>query len=423
MIIKNVTLFDPLRHIGGMNLDIEIGDGKIIRTSAGIDIDGKKVIDGTGCYAVPGLIDMHVHLREPGYEYKETIASGTRSAAKGGIVSVLAMPNTNPPLDRPERYAATMDIVRRDAVIDVRLASCMTVDREGAEPVNLSANLDAGFTVFTDDGDGIQTDELMLKIAEEAKRVGALLMEHSEDNALSGKAPVSYGKLSGMFAGQPAEAESLPILRFGAIAGMVGARIHFTHISTKASVEAVRYLKTVYPGLITADCTPHHLLLSEDDNTELDTNKKMAPPLRPESDRQAIEDGLLSGVIDAIATDHAPHSAEEKARPFEQAPFGTIGFETFLPATFTFLVKTRGADVNRWLEWVCVNPARILGLPEPKLIPGNPANLTLFRPDRAVKITEGFFISKSKNSAFMNREFPGEVTMTLYNGKVVYEKT
>lgn len=424
MIIINAKLFDPVNNINGEKLDIEIENDIIKHIAKDIDTAGKEIFDADGCYVIPGLVDMHSHLREPGNTHKETIATGTAAAAHGGIVCTLAMPNTSPPLDRPERLESLSRIVEQDAVIDTRFASCMTFNRAGSSPVNMQKNLDAGYIAFSDDGDGIQSEEVMIEICRRAKQNNALLIEHSESNLLSMKAPVSYGKLADklIIEGQPAEAESLPILKFGVIAGMIGCRIHFTHISTRLSVEAIFYLKTMYPGLISADCTPHHLLFSEDDNLELDTFKKMAPPLRPKSDRLSIENGLRTGVIDIIATDHAPHTSEEKDQDFKDAPFGTIGFETFLPATYTHMVKERGVSEAKWLEWVSVRPANLLNLPYGSLTPGKKANLVIFNPNKKVEITTEYFYSKSKNSAFLGREFFGEVRMTMFEGKTVYEK-
>ncbi|MGA2141954.1 MAG: amidohydrolase family protein, partial [Brevinematales bacterium] len=235
--------------------------------------------------------------------------------------------------------------------------------------------------------------------------------------------PVSYGALPVKYAleGQPAESESLAIWILGSAAGLYGARVHFTHISTRKSAEAVEKLKAYYPGRITCDTTPHHLLLSENDLLNiLDTNKKMNPPLRPEDDRQAIEDALFSGIIDAIATDHAPHTGEEKNRPFENAPFGTIGLETLLSSTYTYLVRNKGMAVPAWLSLVSAEPSRILGIEGGTLKAGGRADITVFNPHKTVKIERDSIVSMSKNSAFIGRIFYGSTEYTIVNGKIVY---
>jgi len=425
LIIKGGFVFDHRNHINGQVLDIRVEHGKISALRRQIKPEeGEKVIDAEGKYVIPGIVDMHCHLREPGGEHKETVKTGTSAAAKGGITTLLAMPNTNPALDNPHVLYRLQAAIRKESRIEVKVASAMTRNREGAEPVNFAQNKQAGYTAFSDDGDGVSDEKLLYEICYQAKNAGALLIEHPEDVFLSKKEPCSYGKIADILKtlGQSAESESLDILKFGTIAGSVGARAHFTHISTRKSVEAVRMLKRLYPGLITADTTPHHLRLSEDDNLLLDPNLKMHPPLRPEDDRIAVERAVIFGTIDAIATDHAPHSPEEKDAGFIKAPFGVIGFETALSVVFTHLVKQHRTSMLDMVKLMCANPAKILRLEEGGAIQETKrADITVFDPDKRWTVKPEGFISKSKNSAFLDKELWGSVRYTLYAGEIVYE--
>lgn len=423
MIIRNGTLYDGEQYKQGVKTDILIEEGIILEIRENVKGPGPE-IDAEGLIVIPGLVDIHAHLREPGYTHKETIASGTRSAAKGGITTVLAMPNTNPPLDSPQAYNDLREIIDKDALIHVLLASAMTKQRQGKNPVDFSDNLLAGYKAFTDDGSPVENEELLMEICRMAAKSGALLMEHPEHRLLSRNGPVSYGRLAdqnGLY-GQPAEAESLDILKFGTIAGYYGARVHFTHISTLASVGAVKYLKELYGGLISADATPHHLLFSENHNPELNPNKKMNPPLRPESDRVAIEQAVLDGTIDCLATDHAPHAEDEKASGFQSAPPGTVGFETFLPATYTHLVESGKIPLARWTALLSDTPSRILRLGAVNIRSGAVADITLFDPKAEWTVQPGDLVSASKNSAFIGESYRGLVVKTICNGKIVYER-
>lgn len=422
-LIRQGRVFSSGLPDDGAVLDIEIDAGVIRQIAPSIDPAGKDVIDASGCFVIPGLVDLHAHFREPGGEQQETFESGSRAAAHGGITTALAMPNTTPPLDHPAILQKITSRLSGAAGIHIALTSAMTLGRKGKEPVDFAANQAAGASAFSDDGTGVSDEAVLLEICRQAAATGALLIEHPENACLSKGAPLSEGSLSQKWGltGQAAEAESLDILKFGTIAGMLGARIHFTHISTEKSLEAVRFLKKIYGSRITADVTPHHLLLSENDNPDLDPLKKMNPPLRPESDRAALEQGLLEGVIDAIATDHAPHTAESKQRPFAEAPFGVTGFETWLPATFTHFVKSGKASMKQWLDWVCARPAAILGVPGGRLAVGSPADLAVFGPADEVRIEPGFFLSRSQNSAFLGHAFFGRVRHTLCAGRTVYE--
>ncbi len=405
-------------------MDVRYEGDRILEVAPDIRTEGESIIDAEGLVVMPGLVDMHVHLRVPGQEHKETIASASAAAARGGITTILAMPNTTPPMDSPHIINDMYRRIKKEALIDVKLSSCMTIDRAGKKAVPFSENMKAGCIAFSDDGNGIQDESLMQEICQKAHKLGALLMEHPESEFLARKRPVSYGKMEEVMdiLGQPAEAETLDILKFGTLAGMNGTRIHFTHISTHKSIEAVRFLKRIYPGLISADTTPHHLVLSEDDNLIPDTNKKMNPPLRPESDRVAIERGLVFGSIDALATDHAPHSEEEKKSDFAHAPFGVIGLETLLASTFSHLPYLDRTTMLDWVKMVSYNPAHILGLHDVgALVPGRRADICIFDPEAVFEVKKDDIRSLSKNSAFLGKSFNGVVIKTICKGEIVYE--
>ncbi len=423
MVIKNGVIFDCKEKIDGKKLDILIKDGRIIKISPCINVSGEKSIDAGSMFVIPGLVDMHAHLREPGETQKENLESGSRAAARGGITTILVMPNTIPPLDNPDIIRSLVKKAALISPVSILFASCMTIKREGLIPVDIAKNREAGCAAFTDDGSSIQEIAVMAELCRLSAAEKVLLIEHPEIRALSKKSSVSYGELPGKYGmpGQPAEAESLAIWTLGSIAGLSGARVHFTHISTRKSAEAVGMLKKYYPGSITCDTTPHHLLLSEEDLIKnLDTNKKMNPPLRPEDDRQAIEDALRGGIIDAIATDHAPHTDEDKNGSFESAAFGTIGLETFLASTYTQLVRNKGLKILDWLQMVSAGPSRILGIESLSMKAGSRADITVFHPRRTIKVERENIVSKSKNSAFMGMSFYGKVEYTIAGGKIAY---
>ena len=423
MLIKNGTVFDFANGVRGERLDILVRDGIISALGKNIAGAGDEILDAKGLFVVPGLVDLHVHLREPGQQHKETIETGTASAAKGGVTTVLAMPNTNPPVDSPAVIGQLLGEIKNRAKINVLVASSMTGARKGQNAVDFAANLAAGCAAFSDDGSGIQDPVVMTEICEAAVKTGALLVEHPELDFLSNKAPVGKGRLEKLFKlpGQPAEAESLAILMFGNVAGIRGARIHFTHISTEQSVKAVALLKERYGKLITCDCTPHHIALSDRDIRSVeDTNKKINPPLRPESDRKAIVRGLKTGTIDAVATDHAPHTAEEKKGGFEKALPGSVGLETFLPVTYTTLVAKKEIGMMEWVRLVSLNPSNILGIKKGSLGKGDAAGITLFDPNADFFVEEKNIVSKSKNSAFLGRKYKGVPVVTICGGRTVY---
>lgn len=379
-----------------------------------------EVFDATGYYILPGFIDLHSHLREPGETHKETIHSGTLAAAKGGYTHIVAMGNTKPPVSNEEVYSSLQKIIRDESIITVTQAGTITDQLEGKflSPLLLQSILH----VYSDDGKGVASTALLKEALIIAKSAGMVLILHEEDQKIS-KNGVIHDGLPGAGSGLPtisSLSESAPIMRDLLIAKEIGYPFHFTHISSQTSVELLKSAQALhYP--YTADVTPHHLFFSDETISLTDTNYKMKPPIRSEADRESLIQGLLDDTIQVIATDHAPHSQEEKQLPFLEAPFGIIGLETAFAACYTALVLEKGIPFERLIPWFTSNPAQILGLPnEGSLQKGNPANITLVALEEQT-ISKKHFHSKSTNSPFIGKKLTGFPVLTLYQGKVVYE--
>ena len=400
--------------------DMLIEDGIIKKIGDLQNLEVDNTIDLEGKFISPGFIDMHVHLREPGYEYKETIKSGTLSAAAGGYTLVCPMPNTNPIPNSVERIKTFLENVKTDAIVKVKPYASITMDLSGnAEVVNMKElnNLVCG---FTNDGLGIQSSDKMYRAMQEAYLTESLIAAHCEDEELVYNGFVHEGRKSKKegWKGIPSLSESLQVARDSLIAETTGARYHVCHISTKESVRIVRDAKA--RGVkITAEVTPHHLILTD---TEVeDTNFKMNPPVRGLEDKFALIAALLDGTIDVIATDHAPHSEEEKKKSFEEAPFGIVGLETAFPLLYTNLVKTNIATLDQLLNWFSINPAKILNLPYGKIHEGRVADLTIIDLNKKKDINKAKFHSKGKNSPFDGWECYGWPVMTIVDGKIVFQ--
>ena len=421
LLIKNGRVIDPANKIDD-NLDILIEGGKISKTGKSVDAKAETVIDASGKIVMPGIIDMHVHLREPGREDKETVFSGTMAAAKGGVTSVLCMPNTLPSLDSAEIINTMKAIIKNTANVDVFICGAITIKRQGKELVNIGGLKKEGIIAISDDGASVDSDELMLKALKEAKKEKILVICHSEDKALSGKGLVNRGFTSTRLGlrGISKESEYKRVGRDIKLAEESGAAAHIAHVSCAESVEIIRKAKK--KGIkVTAETAPHYFSLSEGDLLDYNTNMKINPPLRAKDDILAIKQGLKDGTIDIIASDHAPHTENEKEIEFEHAEFGTIGLETELAVSITELI---GSGILTWQELIrkmSLNPAMVLGIDKGTLGVNKDADIAIVSPDKEWIVDKAGLVSKSKNSAFIGRKLKGAVECTIYRGKVVYK--
>jgi dihydroorotase len=397
--------------------DVVVSDGRIAGPEAA---DGAERIDASGLIVSPGLVDLHTHLREPGEEHKETVATGTRAAAVGGYTAVAAMANTEPATDHAAIVHAVRDLAAEAGSCDVFPVGAITKALAGESLAEMGEMVDAGVRVFSDDGRCVLSARLLRNALQYAKAfpVEVVLADHAEDLSLvegghMHEGPVSY---SLGLAGRPAEAEELIVARDIAVARASGGRLHLCHLSSARSVEHVRRAKT--EGVrVTAEVTPHHLVFTDEDLLTYDTSKKMNPPLRTADDRAALREAMADGTIDVIATDHAPHAVEEKEMEFDLAPPGTIGLETALAAMLTHLVQPGLVPLARVLETMSATSARILGAAEHggPLEPGRPANLVVFDPNEEWTV-EPPFTSKARNSAFTGERLRGRVRYTVLGG-------
>jgi dihydroorotase len=380
------------------------------------------VIDAAGRLLAPGFVDMHVHLREPGYEYKEDIASGTASAAKGGFTTVACMPNTRPVADSPETIRYIRDRAKAVGVVKVLPYAAITRGQAGGELTDFAALKEAGAIGFSDDGFGVRSSAMMKRAMEQAAALGLPIVAHCEDDSLIEEgAAVTAGEFARRHGlrGIPNESEAIHVARDILLAEATGVHYHVCHVSTEQSVRLLRLAKSL--GLrVTAEVCPHHLTLSDEDIPDLDANWKMNPPLRSPRDVEACIAALEDGTIDMIATDHAPHSAEEKARGLERAPFGIHGFETAFPLLYTTFVKSGRWTLDFLLRKMTADPARAFGLPVGTLDVGAPADLTLIDLEREQTVDPATFLSKGRNTPYAGRKLFGWPTLTMVDGRVVW---
>ncbi|PIE59949.1 MAG: dihydroorotase [Desulfobulbus propionicus] len=414
--IINGRIIDPVNAIDREG-EIFVHNGVIVSSSAALSPEA-RIIDAAGCLVVPGLIDMHVHLREPGQEYKEDILSGTLSAASGGFTAVACMPNTVPVIDN----SAVCTLVKersRNASARVYPIGAISTGNKGEKLAEFGDLRDAGAVGVSDDGLPVRDSQLMRRALEYASNFGLAVISHSEEPALA-QGVMNEGFVSTRLGlkGIPDVAESIMIYRDIALAEFTGKRVHIAHVSTEKSVDLIRQAKT--RGVpVTAETAPHFFTLTHEDIGEYDTNFKMNPPLRSEKDRLAIIKALQDGTIDAIATDHAPHSSLEKEIEFAAAAFGIIGLETAVPLTLD-LVRQGLLDELKMVELMSVNPARILGVEGGHLSPGKPADITLINCEEKFIYSIDKIVSRSKNSPFIDRTLQGRAVLTMMAGKVTH---
>lgn len=420
MIIKNGLLIDPVKE-QIYAADIKICDGKIAEIAEMIEAsEGETVIDAAEKYVAPGLIDGHVHFRDPGPTYKEDIHTGAMAAAAGGFTTVICMANTTPVVDNVETLTYILEKGKKEK-INVLQSGAVSVGFQGKELTDFETLLARGATGFTDDGIPLKDTDFVRRAMEKAKELDVVLSFHEEDPALIANNGVNRGKASEFYGigGSPKEAEISMVKRDCELAKETGARINIQHISSAEAVELVRQAKAA-GAFVYAEATPHHFTLTEEACIKYGTLAKMNPPLRTEEDRQAIIKGLQDGTIDMIATDHAPHSAEEKARTITEAPSGIIGLETSLALGITNLVKPGYLSFVELIKKMSLNPARIYGLDRGTLKIGKAADLVIFDADQSWLPKEYF--SKAANTPFTGKELCGEVCMTISGGKVAFKK-
>ncbi|MRS12483.1 MAG: dihydroorotase [Actinobacteria bacterium] len=419
LLLKGGRVVDAAAGLDAV-LDIVVRDGEIVGVGEGLTIPKGETVDCSEKVVLPGLADVHTHLREPGREYKETIASGTRAAAHGGFTAVACMPNTDPVCDSGSKVRFALERAAAEGIVRVYPIGAITKSIAGEQLAEIGDMIAEGAVAFSDDGKGVQSAGMTRIAMDYIKRFGATLVAHCEDESLAGHGVVNEGAVSTRMGlpGIPAAAEETIVARDIALAELTGCRLHLAHVSTAGSVALVRGAKA--RGVhVTCEATPHHLFLDEDAITAYDTNLKMNPPLRAAKDREALVAGLLDGTVDCIATDHAPHAPHEKELEFELAPFGTTGLETALSLVVTHLVAT---DTLGWAEvsnLMCHGPRAALGLPEMRLEAGFPADITIVDPEARVEVTAEWFASKSRNSAFLGTSLLGKASEVLVGGKWV----
>ncbi|WP_318615505.1 dihydroorotase [Sporosarcina sp. YIM B06819] len=402
--------------------DVKITGDKISAIGNELDKGNAEVIEGNGLFLAPGFIDVHVHLREPGGEHKETIASGTHAAAKGGYTTICAMPNTRPVPDTKENLTLVNELIAKNARIRVLPYASITIREAGKERTNLAELKEHGAFAFTDDGVGVQEAGMMYEAMQDAAAIGMPIVAHCEDNTLIYGGAMHEGKKNKELGlpGIPSIAESVHIARDILLAEAAGAHYHVCHVSTKESVRVIRDAKRA--GIhVTGEVSPHHLLLCEDDIPGDDADWKMNPPLRGQEDLDALREGLLDGTLDFIATDHAPHTAEEKANGMKTAPFGITGFETAFPLLYTNFVKKGTWTLKQLIDWMTQKPADVFGMPYGKLEVGATADLVLIDLTKEQKIDRTTFVSQGKNTPFDGWACAGWPVTTIYGGQVVWE--
>ena len=425
ILIKNGKVVNPEGKSGMLDILIEDGKVKCIAAAGGIDTGSSgdsselKTIDAAGCIVSPGFIDVHTHFRDPGQTHKEDIFTGAEAAKRGGYTSVVLMANTIPAVDNTETLEYVLERGRQTG-INVLTCANVTVGMQGKELVDMDALKAAGAAGFTDDGKPLLDADLVKKAMEKSAAIGMILSFHEEDPAFIKNNGVNHGKASEHFGiyGSDREAEISMIRRDIELALETGAEIDIQHISTAEGVELVR--KARKKSLkIHAEATPHHFSLTEDAAIKYGTLAKMNPPLRTEADRMAVAEGLRDGTIEMIATDHAPHSAEEKSQPITEAPSGIIGLETMLPLAIMNLVEPGVLSIEQFVERASCGPAKVYGLDTGVIKEGTQADICIFAPEE--KWTAGDYRSKSSNSPFTGQEMRGKVMWTICKGAVVYE--
>jgi dihydroorotase len=426
LLVKGGRVVDPAAGRDG-EFDVLIEGDRVARIGKGLPADGADVLQlKPGWIVAPGLIDIHVHLREPGQEHKETIATGAKSAVAGGFTAVACMPNTDPVNDHP---GITELIIRRAAAAGLARVypiGAVSIGSKGEQMAELGAQKAAGCVAFTDDGRPVASALLMRRALEYAGMLGVPIVNHCEDPSLKGDGVAHEGLVASKLGlrGIPGIAESIMVERDIALAELTGGSYHVCHMSARQSLRAVRYAKDRGMTNVTCEVAPHHFVLTDaslETPIRYDTNVKMNPPLREAADRDAMLEGIADGTVDVIATDHAPHHADEKLVEFDRAPFGIVGLETCVPLVFDRLVHAGRISVNRAIELLSPNPARVFRLPGGTLTEGGAADVTVIAPDAPVTVRAAALASKSKNTPFDGWQLRGAAAVTIVGGRIVYK--
>ncbi|MBF0490631.1 MAG: dihydroorotase [Candidatus Omnitrophica bacterium] len=422
LLIKNAVIVNNDK-IWDKPHDILCEDGKIVKIASTIDVKGHEVVDARAKKVLPGLIDIHVHFRQPGREDKETIETGPKSAVKGGFTTVMCMPNTTPVIDNPMTVEYVIREAKRVGLCNVLPIGALTKAQKDEELTDMAELKSAGCIAFSDDGKSVLNSRLFRLAMEYAKMLDVLILEHCQDPLLTSGGVMNEGAVSTRcgLKGDPAIAESVTIARDIEIANYLNARVHICHVSIKRGCELIKMAKA--QGIkVTAEACPHHFSLTDEACATFDTSTKVNPPLRSQEDVDAIKQAIKDGTIDCIVTDHAPHTKEDKEVGFDGAPFGLIGLETSLGLTIKELVKPGIIDLPTMVEKMSSAPARIVGLKTKGSIKeGLDADITIIDENKEWTVTKEGFASKSKNSPFIGWKLVGEVAYTIYEGKIVYK--
>ncbi|MCK5708716.1 MAG: dihydroorotase [Candidatus Aureabacteria bacterium] len=422
ILIKNGTVIDPV--IGDIKKsDVLIENNRISSVIPNISEDKCEIFDASGLFVCPGFVDIHVHLREPGFETMETIETGTRAALKGGFTTVACMPNTNPPVDNEGIVSLIKLRAEKDGYVEVLPVACITKQRKGEELAEIGKLVAAGACAISDDGSSVMNSMVMRRAFEYIKMFNIPLIAHCEDHNLSKRGQINEGYYSTSLGlnGIPSISEESMIMRDILLCEYVDSRLHIAHVSTKGSVQIIREAKK--RGVkVTCETAPHFFSLTEEVLAGYDTNFKVNPPLREKEDLLAIQRGLKDGTIDAIATDHAPHTSDDKNKEFQDAPFGMIGLETAFSVGVTELVKKNILTLPELIKKLTTGPAEVLNIERGIIKEGSLANITIVDKDKKYTVDKEFFVGKSKNSPFIGRELTGSIEGVFVNGKLKYDK-
>ncbi len=422
LLIKGGRVIDPKSETNE-NLDILIKDNNIIAIGKDISVENRKVIDATGMVVAPGFIDIHVHLREPGFEHKETIETGTKSAAAGGFTTVACMPNTNPTIHSKKTVELIKNRAKEVGKSNVLVIGSITKDLHGMELSEIENMHEAGIVAISDDGKTPMKEEIMIQAFKKARKFNIPLISHCEDHNLSKDGSINEGKASERtkIKGIPAAAEYLIVKRDIELSEKLKTKLHIAHVSTKEAVELIRGAK--HRGVdVTSEAAPHHFILTDDIVTHHNTYAKVNPPIRSQEDVDAVVEGLRDGTIDIIATDHAPHDEDSKKVDFNKAAFGITGLETAFSLSYTHLVLKKRLPLIKLIEMLSTRPAEIIGIDKGILKPGKEADITIVDLNKEYTIDSNKFYSKGKNTPFNGDKVKGKVAYTILGGKIVYER-